>query len=236
MLKRILVAAVLATASFIGNAAPVLDQSYDPFAAPTGVLGGFNLYSSQALSQTFTVGTSGQLTSVDVMIRRALAVGSTTLFLDVRNTTVGGLPVSNDSGSGVLASVSFPSDSLSFNYAFFSVDLSSFNLDVTAGDLLAIALRTPDQTAIVQWAGELNPSFYVGGSAYFRSSPVWQEFSFQADLGFRTFVDAASVPEPSALFLLPVAMVGAVIRRRKARSDLAAVSGRLAAKRPDCRL
>lgn len=110
--------------------------------------------------------------------------------------------------------------------AFFPVDFSAFQLQVTPGDLLAVVLYGSAGNTTYQWIGsQIDP--YPPGSNYEKviGNHNWvNEGAFlQSDLGFRTLVEtggSAVVPEPGALSLLSVgalAVTGYALRRRARR-------------------
>lgn len=189
-------------------AVPILDQSFVP-QDPHSFFGtgGTNLNSAQ----TFTVGITGMLSQVDVLVEKN---GPDELRLDVR-PTVDGLPIEDDNAA--LASVTVPFATIPSPRAFLSFDVSSFGVRVSQGELLAIVL-----TGNARWYGvtpELGPDDpYLGGAAYFRGLPgaFFPPFDGRADLGFRTFVDA--IPEPPTIMLFGIGVVGLVLAVRACRA------------------
>jgi hypothetical protein len=88
------------------QAAPGLDQSFEP--TSPNVFAGIDPSADKA--QTFTVGITGQLTRVDVYIRRLDAGTSDSLVFDIRET-VSGVPIEDDGttlASATLAPSSVP--------------------------------------------------------------------------------------------------------------------------------
>jgi uncharacterized membrane protein len=153
-----------------------LDQLLEP--NPTNALKGVG--GSVHHAQTFTVGVSGTLESVDILINQFGTPGD--LLFDIRDTT-GGVPLENDGTT--LAAVAVPPSDVPTTQAWVSVDVSSFNVLVQVGDVLAIVLRTSGAGGY-QWGAEQgNP--YSGGAPYFRNpGPSW---TLQTeDSGFRTYV------------------------------------------------
>ena len=153
-------------------------------------------------SQTFTVGVSGTLAQVDMRVGRHDDTVTDPLLFDVR-TTSGGIPSTPNSGGDILASVSIPASTIptigTADPAFFSVDLTPFTVPVTAGEVLAIVLRSnaPSNGSYV-WVGTGGPlasDGYASGSAFqrgvFAAGPgPWGSPSgyMNDDLAFRTYV------------------------------------------------
>jgi len=153
-------------------------------------------------SQTFTVGVSGTLAHVDMRVGRHDDTVTDPLLFDVR-TTSGGIPSTPNSGGDILASVSIPASTIptigTADPAFFSVDLTPFTVPVTAGEVLAIVLRSnaPSNGSYV-WVGTGGPlasDGYASGSAFqrgvFAAGPgPWGSPSgyMNDDLAFRTYV------------------------------------------------
>lgn len=122
------------------GAAPVLDQQYDPGSsggsAVVGELPQFNLVFD--IAQTFTVGLSGLLTSIDVfMVKGNNPTENVTLEIQ---TSAGGIHSSAGTGLG---SASLPPSAFSTSGGFVSFDLSSQNIQVLAGQTLAFVLSSP---------------------------------------------------------------------------------------------
>lgn len=202
--------AVLGSGAHGALAQPVVDQSQ---------LAG-NIYwaigTGEDIGQTFTVGVSGILAGVEVSLGNG-ASATTSLTFEVL-TTSGGVP----QASPALASVTIPASSLpgfgptalvlgSVTGTY--VDLSSANIAVTAGQVLAFRLSTDDTNYFnIRGNGGTGTS-YAGGSRF-------TNYSLQGDdLTFKTFVtEMASVPAVShwgvALFILALGVLGLFIARR----------------------
>jgi hypothetical protein len=190
---------VLVVASGVAFADPVPDQSFTP-SLPTGTTATVGLSNSVDWSQTFTVGLTGTLTSFDVAIR-TISTAFSPLLVDLR-TTSGGLPTEADAGANVLFSTSvtgIPND------PNFTIHSFVVGVPVTAGDVLAIVLRSDDLNPVYGWAAVTTDS-YAGGAAFRRLfSGTWGTSTAGInELWFRTFVDqgTAPVPEPALLGLL----------------------------------
>jgi len=220
----------LGLASSGAFAAPLLDQYYEigmdvadgPFRDGTVVYDDNNFNNSVA--QTFTVGIGGELTGVAIQIGRYFGTGGT-LGVDILGTS-SGIPTGSSLASASLAWSSLPDWDVNIPSAFVFVDLSSFNLSVLPGDVLAIALSVlsgpdPQSTWDGYWQGQ-----YSGGIAFSTwRSGFWepqvlsdgQGGLLYGDMGFRTFVDPNTnqVPEPSTWMLIVSGLAGlAVLRKR----------------------
>lgn len=172
----------------------VLDQSFIP--SPAAAYQGNIVYRpldpdyvDQA--QTFTVGMTGQLTSVEVLIEGFNQTAD--LLVDIR-PTINGIPVSDD--SAILGEVAIPgSDIPGFPHTFNSADFSSQNIQVTVGSELAIVLKIDRSSpgGDYGWRGETG-DLYPSGVAYTRTSTVdWfapLSDDLTVDYGFKTFVRA----------------------------------------------
>jgi hypothetical protein len=162
---------------------PVLDQQHDFAATDEGTV-----RSDIDRAQTFTVGVTGTLSRVDLRVRRPDASTTAPLLLDIRSTSAGG-PV--EPNAPVLASVSIPASTIPIvslaSTPFTSFDLSAANLQVAAGDILAVVLRSANP---YEWAIS-NSGGYSAGSEFVRSpvtSHQWDLGALDDDFAFRTFV------------------------------------------------
>jgi hypothetical protein len=196
--RHILVATVAAIVSL--GVAPsfgveVLDQSFFGPTVGSEVLTAYS--GSLYRAQVFTVGRTGQLTRVEAYFSRN---GSSTFEIW---STVDGVPEEIPSAALASGTIAYDGD------GFVGVDLSDDNLNVTAGDVLALVEVGGTSTGIGIWKGLITGT-YNGGDAFTtltpNSSGEWVQEPW--DLYFKSYV---TVPEPGALALvmggLPVLLV-----------------------------
>lgn len=143
-------------------------------------------------AQTFTVGITGQLTNIEVLIEGFNQTAD--LLVDIR-PTINGIPVSDE--SAMLEEVSIPGSEIpGFPHTFINADVSSQNIQVTAGSELAIVLKIDrsSQGGDYGWRGETG-DLYPSGVAYTRTGTTdWVaplSDGLTVDYGFKTFVRAA---------------------------------------------
>jgi hypothetical protein len=215
---------VLATLcpAFNAAATPILDQRYDNLLEP----GLFSEYVVQSdpnsiigTAQTFTVGLSGWLTEVDLLLfaRNATSASAAVPF-EIR-TIVGGRPGDTVLSSGVVMVPTGYAGS-SFLPALFP------SIAVDAGEQLA--MYTPGTTVAasgdVQWFGDKFGGY--GGGTAFQDLDGDGAFSGRgetlpsADAAFRTYVDPSgmsAIPEPGTMLLLGSGLIAFVFRLRRRR-------------------
>ena len=164
---------------------PTLDQRFEPGAANTA--GGFENMGARA--QTFTVGLTGTLTSVDLILSSG-PTADDVLRVDIRGTT-GGNPNLDDGavlGSRLVSGLGLPVNNTS---EFVSIDFSSLNIQVIAGQQLAIVIMrvVGSGGSDVLWVGENQLEDYPAGHDVQRnggSGTTWT--SLTNDFYFRTYV------------------------------------------------
>jgi hypothetical protein len=172
----------LASASL---AAPAIDQSH----IVTQSTGGNILFAGDAPAQTFTVGSAGLLSQVDVLLRRDTAdIG--TLALELW-PVVGGGPA----GSTPLFSIPINTSTIttSSTPAYVPINVSAGGIYVTPGDEYAIALSGSASLSgpHAAWYGGF-PGYSAG--AKFDRYGAWETDSADFDYGFKTWVDSALSP------------------------------------------
>jgi hypothetical protein len=155
-----------------------LDQSY----LPPSLTNGLEVTANQPVTQTFTCGRTGQLTMVEISrIRHHNGITSNPLTVSIV-ITVAGVPTPT-----AMASVVVPPASISTSaIAPLPIDLSSFSVFVQAGQVLGLALTSPNApgTPSYAWWGEAPGGSYAAGQIFIQqtvSLPVW-------DLAFQTWV------------------------------------------------
>jgi len=203
-LRACLLAAALTLATTSAFAVPVLDQEHDNTGMGVGTSTNGNV---AEVGQTFTVGIAGTLDRIDVLMFRLGGIFDPTgdPILSVYNTSAG-LPT-----GAPLISVSVPEATVPFdNEAFIAFDVSSANLAVNVGDVLAWGIRTTSEVG-PYWIlndGDIGlPEDYTAGVGVRRFPPGdWSAMSPASDHGFRSWV--TPVPEPSTVALLAIGLIG----------------------------
>lgn len=165
------------------------------------------------MGQTFTVGFEGTLHRIDVYMFRLDGIFDPTGVPQLRvYNTAGGLPVGSELLMTSVPKLNVPLN----NAAFVSFDVSSFNLAVNPGDMLAFSITASTGTGPYFLPSSQGQAInYTGGTAVakFGANP-WQFFAQNQDHSFRTYVNA--VPEPSgAVLTLILTMISLASRRRR---------------------
>lgn len=223
------VAFIVFAIGFCPQALAVIDQQFLPSSWSIDVNVGAGNVNDWA--QTFTVGITGQLIGFDVVVDRNSSVVQPLLY-DIRRT-VGGVVTEDDTGSNVLASVSVSAQAIpvvsrppQLSSLIQHVDISGAGVLVTAGDVLAIVLRSddPGQTRsggdTYGWYGfytDINT--YTGGDTFLRyrnGDNQWDNYG--GDLEFQT--EVTPVPESSSFTLMAIGGVIALAASRRHRCQL----------------
>src|SRR4051794_21680208 len=166
-------------------AAPVIDQSH----IVTSSTGGTIIFGGFAPAQTFTVGASGLLSQVDVLLRRDTAdIG--TLALELW-PVVGGGPA----GSTPLFSTPINTSAVTTGSTatYVPINVAAGGLYVSPGDQFAIAVSgtATSSGAHASWTSGF-PGYAAGGK--FDRYGAWEIDSPDYDYGFRTWVDSTLTP------------------------------------------
>jgi hypothetical protein len=190
-------------------------------------------YPEDYIAQTFTVGHSGQLVSVGVQV---VLSGSSNykpvtddLDVSLMRTYALGYPVIGEViASRTISRYDVPYDS---NAPMIDVDFSAANLQVNAGEVLAIALNS-DHTYYAYTGGFYQYSWHSwirnphpGGEFYIYSPRLWGPEPHLVrdggappdntrDMGFRVHINV--VPEPNAVTAMLGALVGFGLQRSRA--------------------
>jgi hypothetical protein len=174
---------------------PVVDQSFNALEASRGTLwentgAGIGLGIHSAAAQTFTVGRTGILTSVEVQIFRGTN-SSQNITFEIRRT-VNLFP--SEKGSDLLAKKTIPLQNVPYaRPAFVPVDLKDLCLNVHQGEVLAIVLKNKDVQGGCGW--QTAPGDHYSGGKRFAKSRQAKDWISQEtgltgqDLGFITYVD-----------------------------------------------
>jgi hypothetical protein len=177
---------LLAGSAFAQSAC--LDQSY----VPASLTNGLEVTNNQPVTQTFTCGRSGQLVQVEVSrIRHHNGVTTNPLTIDIVLTDTSGTPTTTSLATVVVQ----PATITTGPPAPLPIDLSAFNVQVQQGQVLGLALTSPNGpgTPSYAWWGTAPGGAYGGGQIFIQQTlglSVW-------DLAFQTWV---SVPATATVY------------------------------------
>ncbi len=199
----------------------------------------FNQFNETPVAQTFTVGISGQLRGIDLVLSQLDPNGN--LIVNIQNT-VNGVPAIDN--LNIFASTSIPLSQIPSSSpggtgpGLVNIDLSSFNIVVDDGDELAVVIYKDQGGLISQWgicwygSSAPNPT-YSGGAGWYltglgdgggiilfgdsnpypNSGDLEWVYSSTDDYVFRTYV--STVPIPAAGWLLLSGLVGIIGFKKK---------------------
>lgn len=208
------------------RATPVLDVAIEPDAPSVGTwlhgpapgISGV----AQDSAQSFTVGVTGDLVSLELQIGLEWSGVVEPLLVDVRPVDAQGVPLADDASA--LASVSVAAADLvrapGIPRSWFAIALPT-PVAVVAGQTLAAVLRSDDPARDARepgfefgylWAGQ--EEIYPGGEGFFRLRSDFNDTwgtGFPEDFSLRTFV--TGVPEPARLVLAAPLALGFLRRR-----------------------
>jgi hypothetical protein len=137
-------------------------------------------------AMTFTVGRTGTLTRVDLVLERGPDAGSGDVVFELRDTVLGA-PDPDD--ASVLTSIVLDAEDWPASEGLVSVDVTALSLAVVAGDVYAIVLRAPGAGAVGGWLGA-DVSAHAGGDGFYRDPAVSGDFvRMSCDHSFRTHVE-----------------------------------------------
>jgi hypothetical protein len=144
---------------------------------------------AQEAGQTFNVGITGTLATIDVLLGRfGFASGNAQLTV---YSTESGFP-SASLGSVSISAASVPTT----GPIYIPVDVTSLNIAVTASDVLAFGIKNTGSGPYLMPYVSPPPPTYAGGSGVRRTLSVppgpWQTYTPERDFGFRTYIEAAA--------------------------------------------
>ena len=213
------------------NAAPTLDQAHVPTVNLMSSDVGYFASPIPWVAQSFTVGRSGELSAVDVLVSKSTTSNDDEAVYGPLKVSLFGM--SGGQPSSALATTTIAAARIGYapnEGAWLNIDFSSQHLQVGSGDQLAIVLhRLGTATAYdndtyfgfsrpIRWFGSVFGD-YAGGDAFTTPGDgTWNALSSGPtgmDFGFRTHV-TPSVPEPQAWWMVVAGLgVAAAMRRRR---------------------
>lgn len=179
--------------SATSDASVAKDQSFEP--SPPNTIP--TIDNSLKWAQTFTVGATGTLTRVDVLVAQLFTLQPGPLDVTIFDTT-GGAPHAAVTAPVHLSSVNIPIVLHPSTFEAYAYVGAAFQLPVTAGDVLAIVVSTGPSSQYSQymWAGDLYGG-YPGGRLYRSVSGSWLADGSE-DQAFRTYVAPSRPPFANA--------------------------------------
>ena len=184
------------------SAAATLDQQLDPWdASLPGADTDAVMYRGGYFSQTFTVGLTGTLDSVDLALSR-LPVMESDLLFEITATMPEGEPIPT-LGPPALLRIPYGAIPVGMIPSWVTVDLSGFGILVHEGERLALVLKLdvvgpvpadPSRVMEILWHGRSEDPYPAGAAYAHPSIPgstwlLWPSNVLRVDLGFQTRVD-----------------------------------------------
>ncbi len=161
-------------------------------------LGALAVQGLQTVAQTFTVGMAGLLTRVEMTLSQNIGVPTEDLLFDLVTTDATGRPTTTQ-----LAHVVLPPSAISPTHEIISVDLTTFDISVSVGNVLAIVLSTSAVGNAYGWLGDVNNSYGPRGTTFINGVE-----NQVRDMAFRTFVCSEdAIPTVSAWGLVVMALL-----------------------------
>jgi hypothetical protein len=191
----------------IASATPI-DASFIPtLRNAVAEAGGGTMY-----GQTFTVGTSGFLTEVDLFTPLDFAQS---VDIDILPTfRIDSTYFPDRDFLETLGHTSVTSTPTLTEFGFLPIDLSALDISVSAGQVLTIVARSDTSFA---WYGDSGGLPYPGGSMWSGADPGFlSSGDSSVALGFRIHVadsEPTPVPEPPSVALLATVLVACAWRR-----------------------
>jgi hypothetical protein len=182
----------------------ILDQQFiEDNSAHPGSRCYFGITDDWEAAQSFAVGKSGLLSRIELMVQ---SFSEEPIILHLYSISYS-IPDQNIATATALAPYTSNNDN---NFSWISFDLRSNNIQVDAGEPLAVGL-TPSSGGFTLWKASYfdDPGAVYDGGRMFRKSPSsgyqWMEYSDYPDndLEFRTYV---IIPEPSTIVMLLLAL------------------------------
>ena len=179
---------------------PVLDQNFFLNDWPFDGLAGSGHPSSPTIIQTFTVGITGNLSSVALPLTNLRVPSVVTLAI---YRISGGLPISGPLGTASVEALSLPDDPspIFTQTPLAKFDYSSQAIPVMAGEQIAMRLSAPQPRLNEDGVAYYGNKGYTGGNLFIDigSGPV---SNFPYSMFLQTYVEPTAVPEPAPGALL----------------------------------
>lgn len=199
-------------------AAPVVDQANtSPIGSSESAFGVHAMGGPIYVMQSFTVGSAGQLTSVDFFLSRNNSTADVLLEI---------VSIADPSGTALASFSRAAADMSNRNAEFVNFNLDAADLFVASGEQYWIRLSSAQPMASTYFGAPSNyngghpmAGGYAGGEG--RQGMASALNVYGQDYYFRTYVDAdavapaASVPEPGTLLLAGMAGLALMATRRR---------------------